>query len=135
MEQQNANELNGGLTVKGEQQGKQSNMDKLTTLGNGENLELDKVRSLAAKQLCKREKIEGTPFEIVINEEAPEETRANITFGIYRVWKEVSEEEARKMIEERDWDLIANMAAVVAEQVFYKLEERRLKEMTTEEEG
>lgn len=64
------------------------------------------------EELIKRRKVEGTPFEII---EAG--SKCWIALGLFKVVDNLTVEEAERMIGERDWTLIGNMAACISETV------------------
>ena len=85
---------------------------------NAENMNTDNALfPKDGKQLVKRRKVVGTPFEIIKND-WEEGANCKITLGMFDVMqRKMTEEEALKLIEEKDWEIIANTMSVIAESV------------------
>ena len=66
-------------------------------------------RHIRADETIKREKVENTPFTIVQTQD-----KTFIALGMYQVSGNLSYKECKKVIEEREWSLIMNVARLIA---------------------
>lgn len=81
-------------------------------------------KGLPGTELITRIKIPNTPFEI-IRDNQKEGKNCWIAQGMFKVVNNVTEEEAKDMIERRDWELISNLIACISETVYNILEQEK----------
>lgn len=93
--------------------GTSSTLELLHTQTNASETNENKEQS--GKQLIRIDKVPGTPFTVINNDET---RTAFIAIGDQKVSEEMGEDEAYTKIEERDWELISNAIIVFAKNVY-----------------
>lgn len=79
--------------------------DKSSSL-NDESLEEREIRK---DEIIKREKVNGTPFSIIQQQDI-----TFIALGMYKVSDNLSYKECKEVIKNKEWNLILNVARLIA---------------------
>lgn len=72
---------------------------------NDDSLEEREIRK---DEIVRREKVEGTPFTIVQQQE-----KTFIAMGMYKVSQDMTYRECKQAIKEKEWNLILNIARLI----------------------
>ena len=92
-------------------------LPKSGLLPTQENVQEQEANTKSGK-LVNVERIEGTPFNVVtLGEDEGNEMRNFVAIGNKRITELMTNEEAKELIEFRNWDIIVQLIVVVAEEL------------------